>query len=410
MAKKIIKAIPTCRIDTASNWYNFNPILESGEVAYELDTDNLPGKYKVGNGINTWNELPYYSRKKLIGSVSSSNFFSFAQTEINPGSYFAKFKIVVTSTVDSTLEHELFIEIMGNKNYSPIVTGWSRTNTTSASQTGIYYIRIVYPKTVNNGYRTLFDLWTYNSTKRDIYVELIESSGVSLTGSIATSLYNSSYQNITQTAVLYNGVIGNSTLYISASSAGVSTLSYNLYNATFLTADAVVANDLVFLNTSTNKWEKVANGKNIPLGTMLARVYSNYAANTTCGVILQGLWPAPAGASGLVNGKDVFLKGAIISGNFVADGTLTTTFEPGLTYMRLGSVINSQINYDQNNRVYTFSSSGYLSAIDSLAFPVSLPANGGNADTIVGKTIWTGSQASYDSLASKDSNTLYFIV
>jgi|GEM_PF-5334839 len=410
MAKKVIKAIPANRIDTASNWSSVNPILENGEVAYELDPDGLPGKYKVGNGTTAWNDLPYFSRKKLIGSVSSSNFFSFAQTEINPSNYFAKFKIVVTSTVDSTIEHELFLEIMGNKNYSPIVTGWSRTNTTSASQTGIYYIRIAYPKTLNNGYRALFDLWTYNSTKRDIYVELIESSGVLLTGSIATSLYNSSYQNITQPAVLYNGVIGNSTLYISASSAGVSTLSYNLYNATFLTADSVVANDLVFLNTSTNKWEKVVNGKNIPLGTMLARVHSSYAANTTCGVILQGLWPAPAGVSGLVNGKDVFLKGSIISGNFVADGTLTTIFEPGLAYMRLGSVINGQINYDQNNRVYTISASGELVAIDNLSFPASLPANSGNADTVDSRHIWTGSQASYDALSSKDSNTLYFIV
>ena len=105
-----------------------------------------------------------------------------------------------------------------------------------------------------------------------------------------------------------------------------------------------------------------------------------------------------------------YLKGSISSANFVADGTLVTTLTAGFAYMRLGSVINSQINYDQNNRVYTISGSGELVAIDNLSFPASLPASGGNADTVDSKHIWTGSQASYDALSSKDSNTLYFIV
>ena len=411
MAKKVIKAISANRIDTASNWSSVNPILESGEVAYELDPDGLPGKYKVGNGSNYWSELPYFSRKKLNGSVTASNYFTFAQTEINPGSYYAKFRIVVTSTADATIEHELIIEVLGNKNYTPTITGVSRINTTTAAQTGLYYLRVAFPKTANNGYRALIDFWTYNATKRDIYIELIETNGVSLTGSIAASLYNSSYQNVTTPAVLYNGIVGNSTHYVNISgSSGTATLGYNLYNGSFVTSEAVVANDLVFLNISTNKWEKVINGKSIPLGTLVGRVYSTYAANATCGVILQGLHPVPTGVTGLANGKDVYLKGSISSGNFVADGTLVTTITAGFAYMRLGSVINGQINYDQNNRVYTISGSGELVAIDNLSFPASLPASGGNADTVDSRDIWTGSQASYDALPSKDSNTLYFIV
>lgn len=411
MGKKIIKAIPANRIDTAPNWSSVNPILESGEIAYELDPDGLPGKYKVGNGTTSWNDLPYFSRKKLNGSVTASNYFTFAQTGINPDSYYAKFRIVVTSTADATIEHELIIEVLGNKNYTPTVTGVSRINTTSAAKTGLYSLRVAFPKTANNGYRALIDFWTYNATKRDIYIELVESHGVSLTGSIATSLYNSSFQNVTTPAVLYNGIIGNSTHYVSISgSSGTATLGYNLYNYSFATSEAVVANNLVFLNISTNKWEKVINGKSIPLGTLIGRVYSTYAANATCGVILQGLHPVPTGVTGLANGKDVFLKGSISSGNFVADGTLVTTITAGFAYMRLGSVINGQINYDQNNRVYTISGSGELVAIDNLSFPASLPASGGNADTVDSRHIWTGSQASYDALGSKDSNTLYFIV
>lgn len=43
------------RRDTKARWTQFNPILLEGEVGYELDTD----QYKVGNGVNNWNNLPY---------------------------------------------------------------------------------------------------------------------------------------------------------------------------------------------------------------------------------------------------------------------------------------------------------------------------------------------------------------
>lgn len=43
------------RRDTAARWTQFNPILLEGEVGYELDTD----QYKVGDGVNAWNNLGY---------------------------------------------------------------------------------------------------------------------------------------------------------------------------------------------------------------------------------------------------------------------------------------------------------------------------------------------------------------
>ena len=41
--------------------------------------------------------------------------------------------------------------------------------------------------------------------------------------------------------------------------------------------------------------------------------------------------------------------------------------------------------------------------------PESLPANGGNADTVGGFRIWAGTQAQFNAIASKDANTLYII-
>ena len=41
--------------------------------------------------------------------------------------------------------------------------------------------------------------------------------------------------------------------------------------------------------------------------------------------------------------------------------------------------------------------------------PTSLPADGGNADTIGGISIWVGTQTQYNAITVKDNMTLYFI-
>lgn len=45
------------RVDLTANWRNENPILLDKEIGYERET----GQYKIGDGINTWNDLPYAS-------------------------------------------------------------------------------------------------------------------------------------------------------------------------------------------------------------------------------------------------------------------------------------------------------------------------------------------------------------
>ena len=43
------------RVDTKANWERINPILLEREIGYEKET----GKYKIGNGVNTWLQLSY---------------------------------------------------------------------------------------------------------------------------------------------------------------------------------------------------------------------------------------------------------------------------------------------------------------------------------------------------------------
>jgi hypothetical protein len=52
------------RRDTSVNWIRVNPILSTGEPGYEIDT----GKFKIGNGTESWNQLDY-----VVGSGGGSN-------------------------------------------------------------------------------------------------------------------------------------------------------------------------------------------------------------------------------------------------------------------------------------------------------------------------------------------------
>jgi hypothetical protein len=45
------------RRDFAVNWTSKDPVLASGEHGYELDS----GKFKIGNGVLRWNQLPYFA-------------------------------------------------------------------------------------------------------------------------------------------------------------------------------------------------------------------------------------------------------------------------------------------------------------------------------------------------------------
>ena len=50
-------AIIRFRRGTAAQWASVNPLLTEGESGWETDT----GKFKVGDGIRAWNNLPYAS-------------------------------------------------------------------------------------------------------------------------------------------------------------------------------------------------------------------------------------------------------------------------------------------------------------------------------------------------------------
>lgn len=61
-----------------------------------------------------------------------------------------------------------------------------------------------------------------------------------------------------------------------------------------------------------------------------------------------------------------------------------------------------------NGTTYT-QSNGLITLPNYPTIPTSLPANGGNANTVGGYTIWVGTQAQYNAISNKSSTTIYFI-
>jgi hypothetical protein len=72
------------RRDTSTNWFTQNPILASGEIGINTDTY----QYKIGNGTQPWNLLPYAGFQGPIGptGISVSNGTGSTGSTGSPGS------------------------------------------------------------------------------------------------------------------------------------------------------------------------------------------------------------------------------------------------------------------------------------------------------------------------------------
>ena len=72
----------------------------------------------------------------------------------------------------------------------------------------------------------------------------------------------------------------------------------------------------------------------------------------------------------------------------------------------LDGITNAKVT-EWNNKS-TFSGS-YTDLTNKPVIPSSLPANGGNSDTVNGLSLWVGSQEEYDEIATKSNTTIYII-
>lgn len=67
--------------DTSENWKTNNPTLSSGEMGYDT---NLRA-FKIGDGINSWNNLPY--QPGMIGTGTNAEVFNDYNNNTASGNY-----------------------------------------------------------------------------------------------------------------------------------------------------------------------------------------------------------------------------------------------------------------------------------------------------------------------------------
>jgi len=54
-------AIIQAKRASKARWEAFNPILKEGEIGYEKPYPGSSGKFKIGDGVTPWNDLPYFT-------------------------------------------------------------------------------------------------------------------------------------------------------------------------------------------------------------------------------------------------------------------------------------------------------------------------------------------------------------
>lgn len=58
------------RRGTSSEWTSANPVLAAGEIGFETDTN----KFKIGDGINNWGSLDYFSTSIDLSSYATESY------------------------------------------------------------------------------------------------------------------------------------------------------------------------------------------------------------------------------------------------------------------------------------------------------------------------------------------------
>lgn len=118
----------------------------------------------------------------------------------------AKLRITATGVgIDSRFEVELFYNVGG----TPLGYFKNAHASTSTAYTGLYYGRMIYPKSPDTGatYPLYLDLQAYNATSRNIKVELLEADNFELLETAIDSVYASANYSFS-TLPLYSSGIG----------------------------------------------------------------------------------------------------------------------------------------------------------------------------------------------------------
>lgn len=76
VTEKTLNSRIALKIDTSSNWTTKNTILKKGELAFVTFTNSSEIRFKIGDGVKTFTQLPYQDEpiKGLVSDATSKTY------------------------------------------------------------------------------------------------------------------------------------------------------------------------------------------------------------------------------------------------------------------------------------------------------------------------------------------------
>jgi hypothetical protein len=173
------------RRGTATQWTTADPILEAGEVGWESDTN----KFKIGDGINNWDDLTYFLDSTDTGFNAEDYILATSKNAVSGvAALDANINVVTTTGVvfegATANEHELTLAIAADPTSDRTITLPDATGTVQLRVTDVSDTEIGYLNGVTSGIQTQLDARVEESlfdAKGDLLVGSADNTPTKLT-------------------------------------------------------------------------------------------------------------------------------------------------------------------------------------------------------------------------------------
>lgn len=295
----------------------------------------------------------------------------------------------ITATGTNIYSSSDIIDVWHNPCSYPLTTVMHRTLSTSASTTGIQYLRAVYPKSTylnDSNYPLGQEIVAYNTTIRHIKIEVFKTPlNIIWKTTADSSIYIDSTHNANNVMTLYNirGWIYRQPQSFVASSAGYANYVDSYECATIGSAAIKAGNaglpsgHFAYLADDGLVYDISNTTKNISpvfkkVGVLNNAVNKNTAITSTYFRTVMQLSTAAIGNiphATLSLGNRVFLRCTMDANGYIhSDNYLDVTMSPGYTWLPFGvATASNAINMDtRNQNFYTLNANGKLTHIDGI--------------------------------------------
>ena len=106
----------------STSWTQQNPTLYPGEPGFEMDT----GRFKIGNGVDRWNDLPYIGETDVVNAATHYDFPSIGRAN---AIYKAEEEKKIYQWNSMSLAYELISEEKTSLNDIEIIYGGNANGT-----------------------------------------------------------------------------------------------------------------------------------------------------------------------------------------------------------------------------------------------------------------------------------------